>query len=142
MCISIYYVYACCCTRALFLSLGRKQNFPGNTTLLGDFSHPFFVWCFQMARIILNIEMDVDFEPNLLNNRILFHVSRFWHVLMQPRMALLLLFLASSSDIFYSMILWVVLRSGRDVLQHRASFFYILVMYYLSYFIHPMIQWQ
>ena len=71
----MYYAY--CCSLALILSIfGMMRDSPGNTTLLGDFSHPLFLWCFQMARIILNMEMDadVDFEPDLLNNRILLHV--------------------------------------------------------------------
>ena len=50
------------------------QDYPKNTTLLGDFLSPLFLWYFQMAWVILNIEMDVAFEPDVLNNRILLRI--------------------------------------------------------------------
>ena len=40
----------------------------------GRFVSPLFLLCFQMALIIPNIEMDVAFEPNVPNNRILLRI--------------------------------------------------------------------
>ena len=67
--------YAYCYTPAFILSVfGMKRDSPWKHYPTGRFLSPIFLWCFQMARVILNIEMDVAFELDLLNNRILLHV--------------------------------------------------------------------
>ena len=107
-----------------------------------------FPQCFQIAWIILNIKMDMAFETDMLNNRILLHViDKVLTITILNDQTLLCYdvaigcpilfpFLASLSNIFYSVVLWVVFGSGGDDQQYRVSPFYTSDMYYVLLFLY------
>ena len=86
-----------------------------------------FVWCFQMAQIILNIEMNVVYEPDLLNNRIILHVvdraltitiinDQFQDAVMYLRKLLFGIFIRHICFEFW----WAVYGLGGDDQQYRG----------------------
>ena len=71
----LYYYYCIPAIDIWHISVfGELRDSPRSTTLLRDFSHPVFLWCFQMERIILDIDMEVAFELDVINNRIILYI--------------------------------------------------------------------
>ena len=75
LCVICSDYYAYCCILALLLAfLGWSGTLLGTSSYWEISLILFFLGIFQMARIILNIETDMAYEPDLLNCRIILHV--------------------------------------------------------------------
>ena len=65
--------YAYYCTPTLFLAFLGWSRTPLGTPPYWEISLTHFLWYFHMARIILNINIEVAFEPNVANNMVILH---------------------------------------------------------------------
>ena len=126
----------------IYKTFVMKLDSPGKTTT-EELLLPFFL-CFQMAQIILNIDMEVALELDAINNRIILHnVDRVLTITVINnqtlvcfkvaiiRTSFLFTFLASSPDILCYLGLRAIHRLGGVAQQYMVSFFYVWVMYYV-----------